>query len=256
MYRFLSQKSRNVIMSLKSEAFLAYARYGVVAAFVVLVVFLVFPLVISGDKVFSLLSDGLVSLGLPVRSVIVRGNVMVDKDTIHDVVDRERSIVLVPLKELSQRIKRQSPWIKDVKISRVLSSGALKINIEEYDAFANWCHHGINSVIDRAGYVIVNSEGRFPHLISVYGDDAVEHLEFVRDILDDKGPLSSMISSFSLLDTGGWNVDFSSGLRVRLPESGPKEAWAQLKQLHLDSGGLLMWNEIDMRNADKISMKK
>lgn len=256
MYRLLSQKSRNIAMSVKSEAFLAYVRYVAAGVLVVLGAFLVFPLLVSGDRVFSIVSDGLVSFGLPVNKVVIRGNFMANHSAVYDVVDEGQSIVLLPLRELRQQIRKQSPWIKDVKINRVLSSGILNVDIEEHDAFANWCHHGINSVIDRTGYVITNSEGRLEHLVSVYGDDAVDHLGFVRDVLGDSGPLSTMISSFSLLDAGGWNVDFSSGLRVKLPGSNPQEAWRRLMQLYLDSDGLLMWSEIDMRNADRISVKK
>lgn len=256
MYRFLSQRGHNLVISLRGEAFLAYVRYVAAAIVIVLGVFLVFPLLVPEEKVFRMLSDGLISIGLPVRNVVVQGNVMVSQGAIRDVVDQDRSIVLLSLKGLGQRIKQHSPWIKDVRISRVLASGTLKISIKEHDAFANWYHHGINSVVDRGGYVIINSEGRLAHLVSVYGDDAVEYFEFVREVLDGDGALSSMISSFSLLDTGGWNVDFSSGLRVKLPRAGAKEAWARLTQLYLESDGLLMWREIDMRNVDKISVKK
>lgn len=234
--------------------FLSLRRVRLCVVGVVTVLVFVVPHVVHSSKVAQALSDVLVGMGISVREVLVHGNHMVDPSDVLRVVDKRKSIVMLPLKRLSNLVKLQNPWIKEVSINRVLYSGTLNIRIQEHKAFANWCHHGVNSIIDDAGYVIVNSEERFDNLVSIYGDDVIEDLQFVSKILREGEVLSTMISSFSWSDGKQWDINFSSGLRVRLPEFNPYAAWESLVHMHYDYSDLLMWEEIDMR-SDKVIIK-
>ena len=225
-----------------------------IAAIIVILIISV-PHIVYSDKISQMLSDVLVGMGISVKEIFVYGDHMVNTNDILRVVDRKRSIVMLPLKKLSNLVKLQNPWIKEVSISRVLYSGTLNIRIYEHQAFANWCHHGVNSIIDDSGYVIVNSEERFDNLVSIYGDDAIEDMKFIRNVLKTEEVLSTMISSLSLIDGKRWDINFSSGLRVKLPEFNPLGAWESLVQMHNEYHDLLMWGEIDMR-SDKVIIRR
>ncbi|MCU7611689.1 FtsQ-type POTRA domain-containing protein [Anaplasma capra] len=208
------------------------------------------------DRLHAAISDVLIGAGFATKEVVVRGSSVVSVAEILQMINRDRPIVLLSLRKLRNRIKSHSPWVKEVAVHRELTSGVLSITVEEYAAFANWRHHGVNSIIDNTGHVIVDSDERFDNLVSIYGDEALEDLHFVREVLNNGGILSTMISSFSWLGNRRWDVGFSSGLQVRLPENNPQAAWNYLVQLHKSSGELLMWKVIDMRIPDKIFIRK
>ncbi|SCV62200.1 Cell division protein FtsQ [Anaplasma phagocytophilum] len=210
---------------------------------------------ISGKDVFRAFSDMLVKAGLPIREVVIKGNHMAQPNDVLYVIDNERSIVLLGLEDLKMRIKHRNPWIKDVAITRLLHSGVLNINVKEYEAFANWNHHGVNSIIDNTGHVIVNSVPRFSNLVSICCDDAKEDLHFVRAILDDDSALVAMVSSLFWVEGKRWDVDLSSGLRIKLPEDNPVEAWFHLMKEYPIFDNFFIWKEIDMRDANDIRIK-
>ncbi|WP_238523273.1 cell division protein FtsQ/DivIB [Anaplasma centrale] len=208
------------------------------------------------DGLYATVSSALVDTGFSTKEVVIRGNSTVPTSEILSMVNRDSPIVLLSLSALRNRIKSHSPWVKEVAVHRELANGILRITIEEYAAFANWRHHGVNSIIDNTGHVIMNSDERLDDLVSIYGDEALEGLHFVREVLSNGGMLSTMVSSFSWLGNRRWDVGFSSGLQVRLPENNPQAAWNYLAQLYKSSGELLMWKVVDMRIPDKIFIKK
>ncbi|ASI47451.1 cell division protein FtsQ [Anaplasma ovis str. Haibei] len=201
-------------------------------------------------------SNALIEAGFSTREVVIRGNSVVSTAEILNMINKDSPIVLLSLRTLRNRIKSHSPWVKEVAVRRELANGVLCITIEEYTAFANWRHHGMNSIIDNTGHVIVDSDERLDNLVSIYGDEALEGLHFVREVLNNGGMLSTMVSSFSWLGNRRWDVGFSSGLQVKLPENNPQAAWNYLAQLYKSSGELLMWKVVDMRIPDKIFIKK
>ncbi|MGN7661432.1 MAG: cell division protein FtsQ/DivIB [Anaplasma sp.] len=207
-------------------------------------------------RISQTVSGALIGVGLGTREVIVRGNHTVDMEGILRAVDRDKPIVFLSLSKLRNRIKSYSPWIKKAVVRRNLTGSVLSITIEEYVAFANWQHNGVNSIIDNTGHTIVESDRRVDNLVSIYGDTALDGLHFVREVVGDNGVLSTMVSSFSWLGNRRWDVNFSSGLQVKLPEKDPQAAWNYLVQLHRTSGELLMWQMIDMRIPDKIFIKR
>ncbi|AXW83806.1 cell division protein FtsQ [Anaplasma marginale] len=204
----------------------------------------------------SAVSSALIEAGFSTREVVIRGNSVVSTAEILNMINKDSSIILLSLRTLRSRIKSHSPWVKEVAVHRELANGILRITVEEYVAFANWRHHGMNSIIDNTGHVIVNSDERLDNLVSIYGDEALEGLHFVREVLNNGGMLSTMVSSFSWLGNRRWDVGFSSGLQVKLPENNPQAAWNYLAQLYKSSGELLMWKVVDMRIPDKIFIKK
>ncbi|MEH0831211.1 cell division protein FtsQ/DivIB [Anaplasma bovis] len=192
------------------------------------------------------ISDVFLALGFSVKEIVIKGNSAVTDEQILRVIENQRSIVLLPLNELCERIKKQSPWIKKVSISRVIPSGVLNVSIVEYEAFANWYHGGINSIIDDTGYVILDHDRRYENLISIYGENAVQNLAFIKRILGSGDELSTMISSFVFADGGKCSIDFSSGLRVKFSQHDADVVWNKLVGLYEASSGILMQKIIDM----------
>ena len=200
----------------------------------------------SGTRAAFGISDVFLALGFSVKEIVIKGNSAVTDEQILRVIENKRSIVLLPLNELCERIKRQSPWIKKVSISRIISSGVLNVNIVEYEAFANWYHGGINSIIDDTGYVILDHDRRHENLISIYGKDAVQNLAFIKRIIGSGDELSAMISSFVFADGDKCSIYFSSGLQVKFSQRDSDVAWNKLVDLYETSSGILMQKVIDM----------
>ncbi|KJV69126.1 cell division protein FtsQ/DivIB [Candidatus Neoehrlichia procyonis] len=201
------------------------------------------------------ISHFLVDNGFAIDKVIISGNKSVSKSEILQFVDRRGTIIFLSINDLRDKIKSSSKWIKDVIIKRVLP-GTIYIEIQEYFAFANWVHNGVNSIIDNTGHVIVAKSGRVNNLISIYGDNALKNLYFVREILNDNSILSTMISSFVWVGDRRWNIVFSSGLEVRLPENNPHIAWNYLTYLNRTSNEFVTWKMVDMRIDGKIYIKQ
>ena len=105
------------------------------------------------------------------------------------------------------QIKSSNRWIKDVSVKRLLPN-TLLITIQEYSAFANWYHDHKNSIIDNLGHVIIDSCDIRDDLTSIYGDNALSHLDFIREIIDNS-IIGSMISSITYVDTDWLDIILS-----------------------------------------------
>ncbi|QXK91743.1 FtsQ-type POTRA domain-containing protein [Neoehrlichia mikurensis] len=201
------------------------------------------------------ISNILINNGFVIDKVIISGNASINKSDILQFVDRKCAIIFLSINDMRDRIKSSNAWIKDVVIKRVLPN-TIYIEVQEYYAFANWIHNGINSIIDNTGHVIVNTSNRANNLISIYGDNALHNLYFIREVLSDNSMLSAMISSFIWVGDRRWDIIFSSGLEVRLPESDPHIAWNYLAYLNRTSNEFITWKVVDMRVTGKIFIQQ
>ena len=205
--------------------------------------------------VLNSISTHLTNHGFAIDEIVIRGNKSVNSEYIRHFVDDNKSILFVSLSKLQKELKASSQWIKDVSVKRLLPN-VLHIEIQEYSPFANWYHDNGSSIIDDTGYVIVNDYGEQDDLISIYGDEALENLDFIRKLVSDNNVLSSMISSVSYVDSSRWDIILSSGLHIKLPEKNPYDAWNSLLRVYEASNEFLIWKVVDMRVPPGINIIK
>ncbi|WDM85106.1 FtsQ-type POTRA domain-containing protein [Ehrlichia sp. JZT12] len=205
--------------------------------------------------VLDSLSICLTNHGFAVDEVVIRGNKSVNSEYIRQFIDNEKSILFMSLSELRKELKASSQWIKNVSVKRLLPN-VLHIEIQEYSPFANWYHDNGSSIIDDTGYVIVNDYDEQDDLISIYGNEALKGLDFIRKLVNDNNVLSSMISSVSYVDNNRWDIILSSGLHINLPKENPYDAWNSLLRIYEASNEFLIWKVVDMRVPPGISIIK
>ncbi|WP_395878104.1 cell division protein FtsQ/DivIB [Ehrlichia muris] len=203
--------------------------------------------------VSNYMSDQLVGWGFSIDEVVIDGNKFVTSDCIQGFIDVDRSILFMSLSELQKKIKGSSQWIKDVSVKRLLPN-ILEIKILEYLPFANWYHDYGSSIIDDTGHIIVNSNEERDDLISIYGNEALKDLHFVKELINENSVLSNMISSMSYVDDGCWDIILSSGVNIKLPKENPYNAWNNLLNIYEASNEFLIWKTVDMRIPAQINI--
>ncbi|ABD44735.1 cell division FtsQ family protein [Ehrlichia chaffeensis str. Heartland] len=199
------------------------------------------------------LSNQLVNYGFAVERVVIDGNKFVTSDYIEKFIDIDKSILFISLSELQKKIKSNNKWIKDVSVKRLLPN-VLQIKVLEYLPFANWYHNYGSSIIDDTGHVIVDSEEEEDDLISIYGNEALKDLHFIKKLLNENSVLSNMISSMSYVDGGRWDIVLSSGVNIKLPKENPHNAWNSLLSIYEASNEFLIWKSVDMRIPSQINI--
>ncbi|XGA08283.1 MAG: FtsQ-type POTRA domain-containing protein [Wolbachia endosymbiont of Xenopsylla cheopis] len=199
------------------------------------------------------LSDILVNWGLGIDVISLQGNHFVSKKEALKFIDKSKPILFISLPKIKRNIELSSRWIKDVDVQRILPN-TIVISIEEHKPFAIWHHDNQFSVIDSTGYVIIN-DYYVGELVSIFGNDALSGLDFVKTVVNSSTDLSRQISSFNYIQ--GWNIIFNNGLEVRLSQDSQNDAWNCLKKLHDELNVMKSnWKAIDLRTQNKIFIKK
>ncbi|AAZ68701.1 cell division protein FtsQ/DivIB [Ehrlichia canis] len=201
------------------------------------------------------ISDKLINCGFAVDDIVINGNKFVPSDYIRGFVSVNKSILFLPLSELQKEIKDSSKWIKSVSVKRLLPN-VLQIRVLEYLPFANWYHDDGSSIIDDTGHVIVSDYDEQDDLVSIYGNEALQGLHFIKKLVNENSVLSNMISSMFYFDDGSWDIVLSSGLNIKLPKENPYNAWNNLLSICEASSEFLIWKTVDMRVPTQINIEE
>ncbi len=155
------------------------------------------------------------------------------------------------LRNISQKIKKSQPWIKEIAIFRILPD-KLNIAIKEYVPFALWQDRENKYIIDKFGdKVKVKDFNNFSHLIVLSGKNASYNINSLFNILTTHPEISSKIYSASWVSNRRWNIRFENGILVKLPSSYIDEAWSELVRLFNIDGATYNLKIIDLRIKDK-----
>jgi cell division protein FtsQ len=105
------------------------------------------------------------------------------------------------------------------------------IKIVERAPVARWRLDGVTYAIDDTGAKITPDGDAFPDLPLVVGDDANEDAMVMVRAMDAYPTLKKGLVAFSRIGDRRWDMIYSSGVRVQLPELGVAQALAQLSTL-------------------------
>jgi len=101
--------------------------------------------------VFALVYFILFSAFFRVKDVFIEGNQLVEKNRIENLIPKGENIFLLNRDELSQKIIKNIPEIRDVQIYKGIPN-ALKIVILEHSQSIVWTSNGRNYLISSEGY--------------------------------------------------------------------------------------------------------
>lgn len=198
--------------------------------------------------------------GLKVDEIQIDGLKRMDRATVYDQVldQNSRAMPLVNLAEVRAKLLT-FPWVKDARVSRRLPS-TLHIAIEERTPAAVWQNHGQLMLIDPAGVALepVSPEA-MPELPLLIGEGANTQEAARKHLLDTQPTLRPLVKAMSWVGNRRWDVYFTSGEKLQLPE-GEDEAVAALRKFVTIDGTQRLLGRgyvgFDMRVANKLVVRR
>lgn len=196
---------------------------------------------------------------LRLEHVFIEGQVNLKADTLIDMlnVNIGEPILGINIHQIRSRIE-QSVWVDSVSIERQIPN-ALHVRVVEREPIALWQNQGNISLIDTEGRVIEGVDlKKFKDLFLIVGKDAPQHINNLVPLVQSDKKIKSKIKSAIRVGNRRWNIRFSNGIEVMLPEENTSAAWNTLLDLHRKKS-ILSSKElsvIDLRLADRITMQK
>jgi cell division protein FtsQ len=176
------------------------------------------------------------TLGLGIRVVTVSGANHMSERRILAIagLDANKSLPFFDVAQARMRLEAD-PLIKQASV-RKLYPDQLVINIVERTPYAVWQKDGDVRAIAADGAPIDEvSDGRYADLPFVVGEGANRRVgEFVA-LLNSMEELKPRVEAGVLIDQRRWNLRLKSGVDVKLPESDPQAAIAELLTLQRQS---------------------
>jgi cell division protein FtsQ len=174
-------------------------------------------------------------LGFQLGDITIAGQSGLSESEILDAaeVTPERSLLFLDAQHMRDRLKAIA-LVREATITK-LYPNRLIIDIAEREPFALWQTNGEVMVISSDGTVIdTRRDGRFDSLPFVVGEGANQRAAEYLGLLAAAGDLRPQIRAGTLIAERRWNLTMTSGVVVKLPESDPKAAIAQLARLQHD----------------------
>jgi cell division protein FtsQ len=167
----------------------------------------------------SAVGEGVGEAGFTLRSVEVTGAERVSKLAIYNIAFDQPSMAM-PLIDLDATRARilQFGWIKEARVSRRLPD-TLLVDLVERRPAAIWQHEGHLSLIDNDGVVLepVRLEA-MPDLPLVIGPAANRHVAGLAGLIDAAPHLRPQLAGASWIGARRWDLRFSTGETLSLPE--------------------------------------
>lgn len=198
--------------------------------------------------------------GLRVDEIQIDGLKRMDRATVYEqVLDQDsRAMPLVNLEDVRQRLL-QFPWVKDARVSRRLPH-TLHIYIEERVPAAIWQNHGRLMLVDPEGVPLEPvSADAMPDLPLLIGDGANVQEAARKRLLDGQPGLKPLVKATSWVGNRRWDLFFTSGEKLQLPEGDAAAAAALKKFVAIDAQQRLLgrgYLGFDMRDDSKLVVRR
>lgn len=198
--------------------------------------------------------------GLKVDEIQVDGLKRMDKMTVYSqALDQDsRAMPLVDLALVRERLLKY-PWIKDAQVSRKLPN-TLRINIVEREAAAVWQNHGELMLVDASGVALEPvSPAAMPDLPLLIGDGANVREADRRALLDAAPAVKPLVKAATWVGNRRWDLIFTTGEKLQLPEGEKDAADALRKFAELDGEQRLLGKgsvRFDMRVSPNMVIQR
>lgn len=199
------------------------------------------------------LGEGIGDAGFTMKRVEIKGAARVSRLAIYNVAFDQPSMAM-PMIDLEATRARllQFGWIREARVSRRWPD-TLVIDVEERRPSAIWQNGGRLNLIDAEGVVLepVRVEA-MPQLLSVVGTAANRHIPELAALLDAAPRLRPLLESATWVGERRWDLRFSSGEQLMLPEGADAAQRAIQRFALMDQQDSLLgrgFARIDMRDA-------
>ena len=148
------------------------------------------------------------------------------------------------------------PWVSNVSVRKTYPN-AIEVKLDERQPFAVWQHNSELTVIEPSGKVIAPYRpGRLTHLPRVVGQGAENAAAAFVAQVQEFPDLAKRAKVYVRVAERRWDIQFDSGVVVKLPEFGADKALADLETMDRDAGLLAKDIAIvDMRLADRVVVR-
>ncbi|MGH6988891.1 MAG: cell division protein FtsQ/DivIB [Stellaceae bacterium] len=209
---------------------------GIIAALAFVVVAYGATRTHAASKAWPMIERQLIALsahaGLAVQAVDVEGRVHASAAAILKALDvrRDSPILAVDAQAARERLL-DVPWVKTASIYRRLPD-TLFIRLTEQKPLAFWQHDNRLTLIDHDGHPIATRRlDAFSHLLVLVGKDVPAHATAFLDMLASEPKLARQVTAAVLVGDRRWNVTFTGGVTVALPEEHAVAAWHRLARI-------------------------
>ncbi|WP_213980580.1 cell division protein FtsQ/DivIB [Sphingomonas sp. dw_22] len=206
------------------------------------------------------MSQAVGEAGLKVDEIQIDGLKRMDKATVYQqVLDQDsRAMPLVDLTQVRERLLK-FPWVQDARVSRRLPN-TLRILIVERQPAAIWQNHGQLMLVDPTGVPLEPvSRDAMPDLPLLIGEGANSQEPARRQLLEAAPALKPMVKAATWVGNRRWDLIFTSGEKLQLPEGEAEAATALKKFAELDATERLLgkgYLGFDMRDPDKMVVRR
>ena len=139
-------------------------------------------------------------------------------------------ILTIDLKQVQEKLLKIG-WVKNVAVERKLPNIIL-IKLEEFSPFALLQVENTNYLVSSEGTKITSEGiGKFSHLPVIMGNDAEKNATKMLNILTSEPALFHQVWAISYIGKRRWDVHLRSGIKIKLPENKPAEAWTRLAEI-------------------------
>ena len=195
--------------------------------------------------------------GLTVRQLEVSGNTYLTPQAVSVAanIGEGEKIADLDLVAIRDRIEALG-WVKSARVSRLLPD-TIRVDVTERKPFALWQHEGLLRLIDAEGVEVTQEKlNRFANLPLVVGEGAPAHAADLQAMLKTEPEMAARIEASVRVGERRWDLKFTNGVTVRLPENDPAGAWAKLAQIERNQG--ILGRDIaalDMRLPDRLIVR-
>lgn len=213
------------------------------------------------DEAITALSDARNALanaaGFRITSVTINGRKQLTQDEVLAIggVNGRSSLLFLDPSTVRDSLKA-NPWIADATVLK-LYPGALQIDITERKPFALWQEHGKLSVIADDGAVLEPYVTRhFATLPLVVGKGAETRAKDFLALVARYPVVNNQLKAAIFVGERRWNLRLKDGLDIRLPETDPGRALAEL--VKYDNEDKLLSRDItaiDLRLPDRLTVR-
>jgi len=210
---------------------------------------------LAGQQAANAVGDA----GFEVRRVEVRGVQRMNEITVYERVlgVRDRAMPLVSLGELRASLL-ELPWVKDARVSRQLPD-TIVVDIVERSPRAVLNVNGALALIDGTGHVLERvGERQARGRLQISGEQSQDQVEALDTLLGAAPALQPRVTQAEWVGNRRWNLTFSTGQVLALPQGEERARTALLSFARLDGVNRLLGGTVarfDMRNPQRIYMR-
>jgi cell division protein FtsQ len=197
------------------------------------------------------------SAGLSVQDVLVEGRTRTQPEAILATLGLARGAPILSFDPHAAKARLETlPWVREAMVERRLPD-TVYLHLSEREPLALWQYEGKLAVIDRTGQVIAGAQAAaFATLPVVVGEDAPRTAEALLRVLDSEPELRVRVAAAIRVQGRRWNIRLDDGIDIRLPETDPAAAWAELARLQREHEVLQRdVVTIDLRLPDRLVVR-